>query len=73
MVVPGDRSRGEAYFDRLAEGRTEALEVFGVRDAAGSVRQVEISGTLIRANGSPNMLVIIGRDVTGRNGRESAL
>lgn len=73
VVVPGDRSRGEAFFDRLVEGGTEALEVFGVRDATGSIRQVEISGTLIEANGSPNMLVIIGRDVTGRSGCESAV
>jgi hypothetical protein len=30
------------------------------------VRQVEVSGALVRTEESPDMVVIIGRDVTGQ-------
>jgi len=66
-IVPADRIRGAAFFDQVVEGETEALEVFGVEDASGSTRQVEISGALIRTDGSPDMVVVIGRDVTARS------
>ncbi|MHB8106224.1 MAG: PAS domain-containing protein [Candidatus Cryosericum sp.] len=60
-----DRSRGAAFFDRLLLGRPESLEVFDILTASGSVRQVEVSGALVRTEESPDMVVIIGRDTTG--------
>jgi|GEM_PF-2013316 len=67
VVVPADRSRAATFFGRLQLGEAEPLEVFDVQNASGLVRQVEVSGTLVRIDGSPDMVVIIGRDVTGRN------
>jgi PAS domain S-box-containing protein len=66
VVVPADRSRGAAFFDRLLFGGSEPLEVFDVQNASGSIRQVEVSGALVRTGGRPDMVVIIGRDITGR-------
>jgi PAS domain S-box-containing protein len=66
VIGPADRSRGAAFFDRLLLGRSESLEVFDILNASGSVRQVEVSGALIRTEESPDMIVIIGRDITGR-------
>jgi PAS domain S-box-containing protein len=66
VVVPADRSRAMALFSRLLLGGTEPLEVFDVQDASGSTRQVEVSGALVRTDGSPDTVVVIGRDVTGR-------
>jgi len=67
VVVPADRSRAATFFGRLQLGEAEPLEVFDVQNASGLVRQVEVSGTLVRIDGSPDMVVIIGRDVTGRS------
>jgi PAS domain S-box-containing protein len=50
----------------LLLGGSEPLEVFDVQNASGSIRQVEVSGALVRTGVSPDMVVIIGRDVTGR-------
>jgi PAS domain S-box-containing protein len=66
VIEPADRSRGAAFFDRLLLGRSESLEVFDILNASGSVRQVEVSGALVRTEESPDMIVIIGRDITGR-------
>jgi len=66
VIVPADRSRGTTFFDRLLLGGFEPLEVFDVQDASGSIRQVEVSGALVRTGRSPDAVVIIGRDVTGR-------
>ena len=66
IVRLSDRSRGAAFFDRLLLGRPEPLEVFSIQNASGSVRQVEVSGALVRTEGSPDTVVIIGRDITGR-------
>lgn len=66
VIGPGDRSRGAAFFDRLLLGGPEPLEVFDIENASGSVRQVEVSGALVRTEGSPDTVVIIGRDITGR-------
>lgn len=66
VVVLADRSRGAAFFDRLLLGGSEPLEVFDVQDVSSSIRQVEVSGALVRTGGSPDMVVIIGRDITGR-------
>ena len=66
VVVLADRSRGRTFFDRLLLGGPEPLEVFDVQDASSSIRQVEVSGALVRTEGSPDMVVIIGRDITGR-------
>ncbi|MFA5791220.1 MAG: PAS domain-containing protein [Caldisericia bacterium] len=67
VVMPADRSRCATFFGQLLLGESEPLEVVDVQNASGLVRQVEISGTLVRTGGSPDMVVIIGRDVTGRN------
>jgi len=66
VVVGADRSRAVALFERLLLGGTEPLEVFDVENASGSTRQVEVSGALVRTGESPDTVVIIGRDVTGR-------
>jgi len=66
VVVPADRSRGAVFFDRLLLGGSEPLEVFDIQDVSGSVRRVEVSGALVRTGGSPDTVVIIGRDITGR-------
>lgn len=66
VLMPTDRSRGAAFFDRLLLGGPEPLEVFDVQNASGLARQVEVSGALVRTEGSPDMVVIIGRDITGR-------
>jgi len=66
VIGPADRSRGAAFFDRLLLGRPESLEVFDILTASGSVRQVEVSGALVRTEESPDMVVIIGRDTTGQ-------
>jgi len=66
VLMPADRSRGAAFFDRLLLGGPEPLEVFDVQNASGLVRQVEVSGALVRTEGSPDTVVIIGRDITGR-------
>jgi len=66
VIGPGDRSRGVAFFDRVLLGGPEPLEVFDVQNVSGSVRQVEVSGALVRTEGSPDTVVIIGRDITGR-------
>ena len=66
VVVRADRGRAMALFERLLLGGTEPLEVFDVENAPGSTRHVEVSGALVRTGGSPDTVVIIGRDVTGR-------
>ena len=66
VIEPADRSRGVAFFDRLLLGGPEPLEVFDIQNVSGSVRQVEVSGALVRTEESPDMVVIIGRDITGR-------
>lgn len=66
VIGPADRSRGATFFDRLLLGGPEPLEVFDIQNASGSVRQVEVSGALVRTEGSPDTVVIIGRDITGR-------
>jgi PAS domain S-box-containing protein len=66
VIGPADRSRGVAFFDRLLLGGPEPLEVFDIQNVSGSVRQVEVSGALVRTEESPDMVVIIGRDITGR-------
>jgi PAS domain S-box-containing protein len=72
VVVPADRSRAVTLFDRLVLGEPEPLEVFDVQNASGLVRQIEVSGTLVRTGGSPDTVVIIGRDVTGRSSSTEA-
>jgi PAS domain S-box-containing protein len=72
VVVPADRSRAVTLFGRLVLGEPEPLEVFDVQNASGLIRQVEISGTLVRTGGSPDTVVIIGRDVTERSSSTEA-
>lgn len=72
VIVPADRVRGSAFFGRVVEGGDEMLEVFGVQDASGLVRQIEVSGALIRTGGNPDTVVIIGRDTSGRDRSQPA-
>jgi PAS domain S-box-containing protein len=72
VLIPEDRVRGAAFFGRVVAGGDETLQVFGVQDASGVVRQVEVSAALIRADGNPDTVVVIGRDTTERDGSQAA-